>query len=304
MEYKGSTELVGMSKFVSTVMHSSKTIRHISFAKGSLYLFVIFIIVSWCYIFLPGDSGFVDLFRLETWIHVKIFILKLAGVESELTPAFFQVDRWIATSKLAYRTLAMSVLAMAIAGTGAILTMVLAARNVSNGDLGGVPSRFGMVMYYLVRANYIVSRAVPELVWAMIIVFFLSPGLLPGALALGLHNIGIVGRLTAEVIENLDPASSVSLRSAGASNSQILIYGIMPQAIPHFITYLLYRWEVVIRTTVVVGFVSAGGLGREFILRLNWFHYTDVTLILIWYLLMVIGVDLLSTWLRKVVDVD
>ena len=73
---------------------------------------------------------------------------------------------------------------------------------------------------------------------------------------------------------------------------------------PHFITYLLYRWEVVIRTTVVVGFVSAGGLGREFILRLNWFHYTDVTLILTWYLLMVIGVDLLSSWLRKIVDAD
>ena len=159
-------------------------------------------------------------------------------------------------------------------------------------------------MYYLVRANYVVSRAVPELVWAMIIVFFLSPGILPGALALGLHNLGIVGRLTAEVIENLDPAPSVSLRSAGASNSHILIYGIMPQAMPHFITYLLYRWEVVIRTTVVVGFVSAGGLGREFILRLNWFHYTDVTLILIWYLLMVIGVDLLSSWLRKIVDAD
>ena len=82
------------------------------------------------------------------------------------------------------------------------------------------------------------------------------------------------------------------------------MYGIMPQAMPHFITYLLYRWEVVIRTTVVVGFVSAGGLGREFILRLNWFHYTDVTLILIWYLLMVIGVDLLSSWLRKIVDAD
>ena len=159
-------------------------------------------------------------------------------------------------------------------------------------------------MYYLVRADYVVSRAVPELVWAMIIVFFLSPGILPGALALGLHNLGIVGRLTAEVIENLDPASSVSLRSAGASNGQILMYGIMPQAMPHFITYLLYRWEVVIRTTVVVGFVSAGGLGREFILRLNWFHYTDVTLILIWYLLMVIGVDVLSSWLRKIVDAD
>ena len=293
-----------MSKFASIVIASNNTIRHMSFAKGSMLLFGIFIFVSWCFIFLPGDSGFVELFRLETWTNIKIFILRLTGTESDLTPAFFQVDRWIATSKLAYQTLVMSILAMAIAGIGAFLTMVWAARNVSNGDLGGVPSRFGQVMYYLVRANYVVSRAVPELVWAMIIVFFLSPGILPGALALGLHNLGIVGRLTAEVIENLDPAPSVSLRSAGASNSHILIYGIMPQAMPHFITYLLYRWEVVIRTTVVVGFVSAGGLGREFILRLNWFHYTDVTLILIWYLLMVIGVDLLSSWLRKIVDAD
>ena len=293
-----------MSKFASIVIASNNTIRHMSFAKGSLVLFGIFIIVSWGFIFLPGDSGFVELLRLETWTNIKIFILRLTGTESDLTPAFFQVDRWIATSKLAYQTLAMSILAMAIAGIGAFLTMVWAARNVSNGDLGGVPSRFGQVMYYLVRANYVVSRAVPELVWAMIIVFFLSPGILPGALALGLHNLGIVGRLTAEVIENLDPAPSVSLRSAGASNSHILIYGIMPQAMPHFITYLLYRWEVVIRTTVVVGFVSAGGLGREFILRLNWFHYTDVTLILVWYLLMVIGVDLLSSWLRKIVDAD
>jgi len=293
-----------MSKFALIVIATNNTLRHMSFTKGSLVLFGIFIIVSWGFIFLPGDSGFVELFRLETWTNIKIFILRLTGTESDLTPAFFQVDRWIETSKLAYQTLVMSILAMAIAGIGAFLTMVWAARNVSNGDLGGVPSRFGNVMYYLVRANYIVSRAVPELVWAMIIVFFLSPGILPGALALGLHNLGIVGRLTAEVIENLDPASSVSLRSAGASNSQILMYGIMPQAMPHFITYLLYRWEVVIRTTVVVGFVSAGGLGREFILRLNWFHYTDVTLILIWYLLMVIGVDVLSSWLRKIVDAD
>jgi phosphonate transport system permease protein len=79
----------------------------------------------------------------------------------------------------------------------------------------------------------------------------------------------------------------------------MLLYGILPQALPQFITYLLYRWEVVIRTTVVVGFVSAGGLGREFILRLSWFHYTDVSLIIIWYLALVIGVDLLSAWLRR-----
>jgi phosphonate transport system permease protein len=223
----------------------------------------------------------------------------MLGLNSDLTPAYWQLSRWLATGKLAYQTLAMSVLAIGIAGIGAFLTLLLAARNTSNGNLGGAPSRVGAIAYYLTRASYTFSRGVPELVWAMIIVFFLSPGILPGALALGFHNYGIVGRLTAEVVENLDPAPARALRAAGAGNTKMLLYGILPQALPQFITYLLYRWEVVIRTTVVVGFVSAGGLGREFILRLSWFHYTDVSLIIIWYLALVIGVDLLSAWLRR-----
>ncbi|MEE3006172.1 MAG: ABC transporter permease, partial [Chloroflexota bacterium] len=74
-----------------------------------------------------------------------------------------------------------------------------------------------------------------------------------------------------------------------------------PQALPHFLTYLLYRWEVIIRTTVVVGFVSAGGLGREFRLSLSFFHYTDLALLIMWYLILVLAVDLLSAWLRRVV---
>ena len=81
----------------------------------------------------------------------------------------------------------------------------------------------------------------------------------------------------------------------------MLAYGIIPQSMPHFLTYLLYRWEVVIRTTVVVGFVSAGGLGREFRLSLSFFQYTDVALIILWYLILVLGVDLISAFLRRMV---
>ena len=186
----------------------------------------------------------------------------------------------------------------------AFFTLLLAARNVSNGDLGGDPSRSGSAAYYVTRSTYVFSRGIPELVWAMIIVFFLSPGILPGALALGLHNYGIVGRLTAEVVENLDPAPTRALRAAGAGKAKILLYGILPQALPQFITYLLYRWEVVIRTTVVVGFVGAGGLGREFALRLDLFHYPEVGIIIVWYLALVIGVDLLSGWLRRLARFD
>ena len=135
----------------------------------------------------------------------------------------------------------------------------------------------------------------------MVIVFFLSPGILPGAVALAVHNYGVVGRLSAEVVENLEPGPARALRAAGASNFQMLLYSIFPQALPHFLTYLLYRWEVIIRTTVVVGFVSAGGLGREFRLSLSFFHYTDLALLIMWYLVLVIAVDLLSAWLRRVV---
>ena len=102
----------------------------------------------------------------------------------------------------------------------------------------------------------------------------------------------------------MDPAPARALRSAGASNLQILAYGIIPQAMPQFLTYLLYRWEVVIRTTVVVGFVSAGGLGREFRLSLSFFQFTEVALIILWYLVLVVAVDLLSAWLRRVVRED
>ncbi|HEU0022029.1 MAG TPA: ABC transporter permease subunit [Dehalococcoidia bacterium] len=271
----------------------------LTFARASLYAFILLTVTSWGFILLGGDSGITDLFLSQTWSNAGQFLSSMLGLNSDLTPAYWQASRWLETGRLAYHTLAMSVLAIGIAGIGAFLTLLLAARNISNGDLGGAPSRAGAGAYYITRASYTLSRGVPELVWAMIIVFFLSPGILPGALALGFHNYGIVGRLTAEVVENLDPAPARALRAAGAGNTKMLLYGILPQALPQFITYLLYRWEVVIRTTVVVGFVSAGGLGREFILRLSWFHYTDVSLIIIWYLALVIGVDLLSACLRR-----
>ena len=278
--------------------------RPMTFARISLYLAIAMMVAAWAYILYGGDSGVSDLFRSKTWENGSRFLSQLAGLTSDDTPAFLQPSKWLETGALAYNTLAMSVLAMLIAGAGAFATFMLAARNVTNGDLGNRPSRVGAVVYYLLRVFYAFTRGVPELVWAMLIVFFLSPGILPGAIALGLHNLGIVGRLTAEVVENLDPAPARALRSSGAGMFQILLYAILPQALPHFVTYLLYRWEVVIRTTVVVGFVSAGGLGREFRLNLSFFHYDEVALIILWYLLLVIAVDALSAFLRRLARLD
>ncbi len=276
----------------------------LSFTRLSLYWVVLLFVLSWGYVLLGGDSGFANLTSGKTWSNAGEFVRELAGFGSDATPAYLQMDQWVEKAKLAYQTLAMSVLAMIFAVAGVALTFLPAARNIGNGELGGTPSRLWTVLYHLVRATFILTRAVPELVWALIIIFFLSPGILPGALALGLYNYGILGKLSAEVVENLDPRPTRALRAAGSSNFQMLFYGIIPQALPQFLTYMLYRWEVVIRTTVVVGFVSAGGLGREFRLSLSFFHYSEVALIIFWYLLLVIGVDLLSAWLRRLARFD
>ena len=273
--------------------------RRMTFARASLYAFVALAAAAWGFIIFGDGEGFSGLFAAGAWGNATRFLESLLGLDSDATPAYVQSERWLESGRLAAETLAMSLLAIGIAGVGAFATLLMAARNVSDGTLGGRPSNVGRGAYHLTRGSYTFSRGVPELVLAMIIVFFLSPGILPGAVALGLHNYGIVGRLSAEVVENLDPAPARALRASGAGNMQVLLYGILPQAVPQFITYLLYRWEVIIRTTVVVGFVSAGGLGREFTLRLAWFHYTDVTLLIIWYLLLVAGVDLLSAFLRR-----
>ena len=271
----------------------------LSFTRLSLYGLVLLSLFSWGYVLLGGDSGFANLTSGKAWSNAGEFLRQMAGFGSDTTPAYLQLDQWVEKAKLAYHTLAMSVLAMIFAVAGVALTFLPAARNMGNGELGGTPSRLWTALYYLVRVTFILTRAIPELVWALIIIFFLSPGILPGALALGLHNYGVLGKLSAEVVENLDPRPTRALRAAGSSNFQMLFYGIIPQALPQLLTYMLYRWEVVIRTTVVVGFVSAGGLGREFRLSLSFFHYSEVALIIFWYLLLVIGVDLLSGWLRR-----
>ena len=267
----------------------------------SAAVFVLLAVASWAYIFSDDDSGFGDLLSVDGWRAAAGFVGDLVGRGSESTPAFLRWDKWTEAAKLAYRTLAMSVLAIVFAGVGVMLTFLPAARRLGSDDASASrhPARRGL--FYVVRGLFIVTRGIPELLMAMIVVFFFSPGIIPGAIALGLHNYGIVGKLAAEVVENLDLRPARALQAAGASSSQVLFYGVVPQALPQLLTYLLYRWEVVIRTTIVVGFVGAGGLGREFRLDMSLFRYTDVALLLVWYILLVVAVDLVSMYLRRLV---
>ena len=184
-----------------------------SFARFSLYAALLLVAFSWGYLLLGGDSNLGDLFQSQSWSQVRSFLGQLLGLGSDRPPVYLQGSEWAEKFRLAYRTLAMSVLAIGLAGAGAILTLLPGARNVSNGDLGGRPSRIGSLVYYIVRLLYTFTRAVPELIWALIVVFFFSGGVLAGAIALGVHNFGVVGRLSSEVVENLAQMPEDELRA-------------------------------------------------------------------------------------------
>ncbi len=252
------------------------------------------LVATWWFVLSEQGDRYADVFSPETLDNAKRFLGRLAG-EGERRPAWADPERWREAGVLALRTLAMSVLAMGFATAGMLLTVMAGARPLQAGERGPL----GRVAFVVVRLAWIFSRAVPELVWALLIVFVLSPGILAGALALGIHNAGVLGRLCAETVENLDRAPIRAVRAAGASKEQALLYAVLPSALPPFLTYVLYRWEVVIRTTIVVGFVSAAGLGREFRLRMSFFHYSDVALLLIVYVLLVFAVDAASGVLRR-----
>ncbi|MEP0869083.1 ABC transporter permease subunit [Trichocoleus desertorum AS-A10] len=208
--------------------------------------------------------------------------------------------------ELATQTLAMSILAMAIAGVGGVLLSFPAAHNffLPGGLLN--PTKTNQAAKFwsptgllLTRFWLLVSRAIPAPIWALMWLFVLFPGILPGAIALGLHNLGILGRLMAEVNENLDRRPLKALKSQGAAGAQVFLYGVLPPTFPRFIAYILYRWEVCIRETVIVGLVGAGGLGRLLTEQLSSFDYPGLLVTLSCFIGLTFVVDLISATLRK-----
>ena len=268
-------------------------IRRRPFFVLSTLLLLALVAASWGRVLTQGGSG-PGLLSAEAWRRAGEFVADLAGAGEPGRPAFLVWDSWREALRLAGDTLVMSVLAVGLAAAGALATIAFGASN-----LAGRGSVAGRGLVAVTRGVYILTRAVPELVWALIVVFVFSPGVLAGAVALAIHNFGVLGRLGAEIVEDIDPAPVESLQTSGAGRVQLLFYGVLPQVMPQFVTFLLYRWEVIIRTSVVVGLVAAAGLGYQFRLDLAFFRYSDVALLLIVYVLLVWAADLASIGLRK-----
>ncbi|HJV31322.1 MAG TPA: ABC transporter permease subunit [Bacillales bacterium] len=270
------------------------------FKSGWLsFIFSLLLIgASWYFISANQNTSIVDLFSNKNIEYSKRFFGSMFGANNS-NPAFFDGKSWANALHLTLETLEMSIMAIGFATIAAFLTVIPAARNIADGTLTASKKWYSWLLFMVVRIIYIFSRSVPELVWAMLIIFIFKPGLLPGAIALALHNFGILGKLWAEVIEDMDTRPIRNLASSGASKLQILFYGIIPTVMPRFLTYILYRFEVIMRTTIVVGFVGAGGLGMQFKLSMSYFQYTEISLLLICYMILVVLADFVSESARK-----
>ena len=194
-----------------------------------------------------------------------------------------------------------SVLAVCIACPLALAaTRTILYRGVLyEGQQLGAPQRALRVGTYAAsKAVLAVLRTVPEIVWALIFVFVVGLGPFPGVLALGFHTGGVLGKLFGEVLEDVDPQPLEALQSTGASRLGTVLYGLLPEALPHLLSYTLYRWECAIRASAIMGFVGAGGLGQQIELSMRMFQFDEVLTLLGVLLLLVAAVDFISGRVR------
>ena len=165
---------------------------------------------------------------------------------------------------------------------------VLAARNTT-------PAR---PFYALARGIIALCRSVPDLVWALLFVTAVGLGPFPGALAISVHSIGMLGRLFAEVIEDMDMGPPEALTMTGASRLAVFSHAVVPSVLPSLLGIALYRLDENIRASLVLGFVGAGGIGFQLLTAMNLFQYRTVSLLLVVTFVIVIVAERLSAWLR------
>jgi len=143
------------------------------------------------------------------------------------------------------------------------------------------------------------TRVMPELTLALVFVVWVGGGPLAGILAIAVHNIGVMGRLFADVLEEAEAGPPAVLQAQGAGPLATFLFGVMPQVRARLAAYSLYRFEVNVRATAMVGFVGAGGIGDALNTAISLFHMRDLTLLLITMALLVAVVDAIGDHVRS-----
>lgn len=214
-------------------------------------------------------------------------VIKNAG---NIIPKLFSPD-WSASGEVAAKM--METIFIAFAGTlmASILAVplgFLAAKNVTNNYVG----TFGK---WILSAN----RSFPELILAILFIVAVGPNAFAGVLAIAIHSTGMLGKLYAEVIESIDMDIVEAMEASGANKVQVLFFGVIPQVIPEFLSYAIYRFEIDIRASSVLGIVGAGGIGTMIIFASMNRNWNEMGLILLAIIVVVTIIDTISSRIRR-----
>ncbi len=241
---------------------------------------------------LSGRVGEVDLAKLWTGLprFASYFYDILPRLRSEtfiadLSEWFWNLDGWLA--------LLLDTLLVAYVGTlaGAMAGFVLCFLASAN------LTRSAGVRFAARRALEF-CRTVPEIVFALMFVYAFGFGPLPGVLAIAIHTAGALGKQFAEVVENVDMNPVEGMVASGANYGETIRFGVVPQVLSNFVSYSLLRFEINVRGATVLGFVGAGGIGKELISAIRQFYYADVSAILLIVIATVFLIDWLTELLR------
>ena len=186
-------------------------------------------------------------------------------------------------------TLQIGILSTMIAAIIAFPVAFLAAANTSPHG----------IVYFSVRIILNVFRGVSEIIWGLFFVVAIGLGSFAGVLALVVFGVGAIGKLLSEALESVDPGPVEAIRSTGASNWRVFLYGVFPQVIPLYLSYCLYYWDHNTRQAAILGFVGAGGIGYTLFVSLSMYEFEQATFQILVMVLLITAIDRFCWFLRR-----
>ncbi len=261
--------------------------------------------------------------RRMFWTIAAVVILVPALVATEFKPwIFFEAENMKVSSRFladffppvttpdflwmvareAWRTVAIATAGTFLALLLAIPLTLASTSILSVSALSGRMHALPFVVRQAIRWLLIVLRSIPELIWALVFVRVVGLGPAAGVLAIGLTYAGMLGKVYGEILESGEGHATQTLLRNGSGRLQAFFYGVLPQNSTEITSYTVYRWECAIRSSAVLGFVGAGGLGQQMDNSMRMFNGGEVATMLIVFMILVGMADLLSGWLRKIMQ--
>lgn len=238
--------------------------------------------------------------EFRPWILLEPDNLRISGqFIGSFWPLAHESEFLLMVARDTWRTVAMATAGVTLALVIAIPLTLLNTRVLSVSALSGRMARGPFWLRQSIRWLLIVLRSVPELVWALVFVRVVGLGPTAGVLAISLTYGGMLGKVYGEILESSETHSTETLLRNGSGRLQAFFYGLLPTSAAELTSYTVYRWECAIRSSVVLGFVGAGGLGQQLDNSMKMFNGGEVASMLLVFMALVALADRVSAWLRK-----